>query len=100
VTSPYDGSVVGTVPVAGTDGGLSRGADPPGRGHHLGEAVDRDILAGVLTAGLAPWRWEMIDRALRTGRPIRQPILGNLVGAVIVLGGLATIVLLLRADAV
>jgi inner membrane protein YidH len=57
------------------------------------------ILAGVLTAGLARWRWQTIDRALRTGRPIPQPILGNLVGAVIVLGGLATIVLLLRPDA-
>jgi inner membrane protein YidH len=46
------------------------------------------ILAGVLTAGLARWRWQTVDRALRTGRPIPQPILGNLVGAVIVLGGL------------
>ena len=50
-------------------------------------------------AGLARWRWQTIDRAMRTGRPIPQPILGNLVGAAIVLGGLATIVLVLRADA-
>jgi putative membrane protein len=57
------------------------------------------ILAGVLTAGLARWRWQMVDRAMRAGRPIPQPILGYVVGAAIVLGGLATIVLLLRADA-
>jgi putative membrane protein len=57
------------------------------------------ILAGVLTAGLARWRWQMVDRAMRAGRPMPQPILGYLVGAAIVLGGLATIVLLLRADA-
>jgi uncharacterized membrane protein YidH (DUF202 family) len=57
------------------------------------------ILAGVLTAGLARWRWQKVDRAMRTGGPIPQPILGYVVGAAIVLGGLATIVLLLRADA-
>ena len=57
------------------------------------------IIAGVLTAGLARWRWQTVDRAMRAGRPISQPVLGDLVGAAIVLGGLATIVLLLRADA-
>ena len=57
------------------------------------------ILAGVLTAGSARWRWQTIDRAMRADRRIPQPILGYLVGAAIVLGGLATIVLLLRADA-
>jgi putative membrane protein len=57
------------------------------------------ILAGVLTAGLARWRWQAVDRAMRAGRPIPQPILGYVVGTAIVLGGLATIVLLLRADA-
>jgi len=57
------------------------------------------ILAGVLTAGLARWRWQAVDRAVRAGRPIPQPILGYVVGTAIVLGGLATIVLLLRADA-
>ena len=57
------------------------------------------ILAGVLTAGLARWHWRRIDRAMRAGRPIPQPILGYVVGAAIVLGGLATTVLLLRADA-
>ena len=57
------------------------------------------ILAGVLTAGLARWRWQTVDRAMRAGRRIPQPILGYVVGAAIVLGGLATIVLLLRADA-
>ena len=57
------------------------------------------ILAGVLTAGLARWRWRTVDRAMRAGRRIPQPILGYVVGTAIVLGGLATIVLLLRADA-
>jgi putative membrane protein len=57
------------------------------------------ILAGVVTAGLARWRWRAVDRAMRAGRRIPQPILGYVVGAAIVLGGLATIVLLLRADA-
>ena len=57
------------------------------------------ILAGVLTAGLARWRWRAVDRAMRAGGPIPQPILGYVVGAAIVLGGLSTIVLLLRADA-
>jgi putative membrane protein len=57
------------------------------------------ILAGVLTAGLARSRWQAVDRAVRTGRPIPRPILGYVVAAVIVLDGLATIVLLLRADA-
>jgi inner membrane protein YidH len=57
------------------------------------------ILAGVLTAGLAWWRWRAVSRAMRAGGPIPQPILGYVVGAAIVLGGLATIVLLLRADA-
>jgi putative membrane protein len=57
------------------------------------------ILAGVLTAGLARWRCQAIDRALRAGRPIPGPILGYMVAAAIVLSGIATIVLLLRADA-
>jgi inner membrane protein YidH len=57
------------------------------------------ILAGVLTAGLARWRWQTVDRALRAGGPIPRPILGYVVAAAIVLNGLATIVLLLRADA-
>jgi putative membrane protein len=57
------------------------------------------ILAGVLTAGLARWRWRAVDRAMRAGGPMPQPVLGYVVGAAIVLGGLATIVLLLRADA-
>jgi putative membrane protein len=57
------------------------------------------IIAGVLTAGLARWRWQTVDRAMRAGRPISQPVLGYVVAAAIVLGGLATIVLLLRADA-
>ena len=57
------------------------------------------ILAGVLTAGLARWRWQTVDRAMRAGRSIPRPTLGYVVAAVIVLDGLATIVLLLRADA-
>jgi putative membrane protein len=57
------------------------------------------ILAGVLTAGLARWRWRRVDRAMRSGRPIPGPILGYLVATAIVLDGLAAIVLLLRADA-
>ena len=57
------------------------------------------ILVGVLTAGLARWRWQTVDRAMRAGGPMPQPVLGNVVGAAIVLGGLATIVLLPRADA-
>jgi len=57
------------------------------------------ILAGVLTAGLARWRWQRVDRAVRAGDPIPQPALGYLVAAAIVVNGLATIVLLLRADA-
>ena len=57
------------------------------------------ILAGVLTAGLARWRWRAVGRAMRAGGPIPQPVLGYVVGAAIVLGGLSTIVLLLRADA-
>jgi putative membrane protein len=57
------------------------------------------ILAGVLTAGLARWRWQRVDRAVRAGGPIPRPNLGYLVTAAIVLNGLATIVLLLRADA-
>jgi putative membrane protein len=57
------------------------------------------ILVGVLTAGLARWRWRRVDRAVRAGRSIPRPILGYVVGAAIVLNGLATIVLLLRADA-
>ena len=57
------------------------------------------ILAGVLTAGLARWRWQRVDRAVRAGHPIPRPILGDVVAAAIVLNGLATIVLLLRADA-
>ena len=57
------------------------------------------ILAGVLTAGLAQWRRGEVDRALRAGRPIPRPIVGYVVAAVIVLDGLATVVLLLRADA-
>jgi putative membrane protein len=57
------------------------------------------ILAGVLTAGLARWRWRRVDRAVRAGDPIPQPALGYLVAVAIVLNGLATIVLLLRADA-
>ena len=57
------------------------------------------ILAGVLTAGLAWWRWRAVGRAMRAGGPIPQPILGYVVGAAIVLSGLAMIVLLLRADA-
>jgi len=57
------------------------------------------ILAGVLTAGLARWRWQRVDRAVRAGGPIPRPNLGYLVTAAIVLNGLATIVLLLRAGA-
>jgi putative membrane protein len=57
------------------------------------------ILAGVLTTGLARLRWQAVDRALRAGRPIPHPILGYVVAAAIVVDGLATIVLLLRADA-
>jgi putative membrane protein len=57
------------------------------------------ILAGILTAGLARRRWQTVDRALRAGRPIPRPILGYVVAAAVVLNGLATIVLLLRADA-
>ena len=57
------------------------------------------ILAGVLTAGSARWRWQTIDRAMRAERRIPQPILGYVVAAIVVLDGLATIVLLLRADA-
>jgi putative membrane protein len=57
------------------------------------------ILAGVFTAGSARWRWQTIDRAMRAGRRIPQPILGYVVAAIVVLDGLATIVLLLRADA-
>ena len=57
------------------------------------------ILAGVLTAGLARWRWQRVDRAVRAGDPIPRPNLGYLVTAAMVLYGLATIVLLLRADA-
>jgi putative membrane protein len=57
------------------------------------------ILTGILTAGLARWRWQTVDRAMRAGRPIPPPTLGYVVAAAIVLGGLATIVLLLRADA-
>lgn len=56
------------------------------------------ILAGVVTAALARRRWHTVDRALRAGRPIPHPILGYMVAAVIVVDGLATIVLLLRAD--
>jgi uncharacterized membrane protein YidH (DUF202 family) len=57
------------------------------------------ILAGVLTAGLARRRWRMVDRAVRAGHAIPRPILGYVVAAAIVVDGLATIVLLLRADA-
>jgi putative membrane protein len=57
------------------------------------------ILAGVLTAGLARWRWQTVDRALRAQRPLPRPILGYLVTTIVVLDGLAAIVLLLRADA-
>ena len=53
----------------------------------------------VLTAGLARWRWQRVDHAVRAGGPIPRPTLGYLVMAAIVLNGLATIVLLLRADA-
>ena len=56
------------------------------------------ILAGVLTAGLARRRWQTVDNAVRAGRAIPRPILGYVVAAVIVVDGLATIVLLLRAD--
>jgi putative membrane protein len=56
------------------------------------------ILAGVLTAGLARRRWQAVDRALRAGRPIPRPLLGYVVAAAIVLNGLATTLLLLRAD--
>jgi uncharacterized membrane protein YidH (DUF202 family) len=51
-----------------------------------------------VTAALARRRWQTVDRALRAGRPIPHPILGYMVAAVIVVNGLATIVLLLRAD--
>ena len=57
------------------------------------------IFAGVLTAGLARWRWQRVDRAVRAGDPVPRPNLGYLVTAAIILNGLATIVLLLRADA-
>ena len=57
------------------------------------------ILAGVITAGLARHRWQSVDHALRAGRPIPHPILGYMVATVIVVDGLATILLLLRADA-
>jgi putative membrane protein len=57
------------------------------------------ILAGVLTAAFARSQWRAVDRAVRAGRPLPRPFLGYLVAAVIVLDGLATIVLLLRADA-
>jgi inner membrane protein YidH len=57
------------------------------------------ILAGVVTAGLARWRWQRVDRAMRAGRPIPAPLLGWVVAVAIVVNGLATIVLLLRADA-
>ena len=57
------------------------------------------IFAGVLTAGLARWRWQRVDRAVRAGGPVPRPNLGYLVTAAIILNGLATIVLLLRADA-
>ena len=57
------------------------------------------ILAGVITAALARRRWHSVDRALRAGHPIPHPILGYMVATVIVVDGLATIVLLLRADA-
>jgi putative membrane protein len=57
------------------------------------------ILAGVVTAALAPRRWQSVDRALRAGRPIPHPFVGYMVATVIVVDGLATIVLLLRADA-
>jgi uncharacterized membrane protein YidH (DUF202 family) len=53
----------------------------------------------VVTAALARHRWHSVDRALRGGRPIPHPILGYMVAAEMVVDGLATIVLLLRADA-
>jgi len=56
------------------------------------------ILAGIVTAALARRRWRDVDRALRAGRPIPHAVLGYMVATVIVLTGLATIVLLLRAD--
>jgi uncharacterized membrane protein YidH (DUF202 family) len=61
-------------------------------------ANERTYLAWLRT-GLARLRWHSVDRALRAGRPIPHPILGYLVATVIVVDGLATIVLLLRADA-
>ena len=57
------------------------------------------ILAGVLTAGLARRRWQTVDSAVRAGHGIPRPRLGSVVAAVIVVDGLATIMLLLRADA-
>ena len=56
------------------------------------EGIDR-LLTFLLGTELT------IDRAMRAERRIPQPILGYVVAAIVVLDGLATIVLLLRADA-
>jgi putative membrane protein len=65
----------------------------PHRGHYLGEAVDRRIAHPRRSSD-----GESCAVALADGRSPR-PTLGYMVAAVIVLAGLATIVLLLRADA-
>lgn len=38
------------------------------------------ILAGVVTAGLARFRWHRVDCALKAGQPIPRPLLGYAVG--------------------
>jgi putative membrane protein len=57
------------------------------------------ILAGVVTAALARRRWHSVDPCPAWGTSDSPSAPGYMVAAVIVVDGLATIVLLLRADA-
>lgn len=56
------------------------------------------ILAGVVTAAVARRRWRAMDAAIREGEPLPAPGIGVMIGAVIVICGLITTVLLLATN--
>ncbi|MCO1580089.1 DUF202 domain-containing protein [Crossiella sp. SN42] len=53
------------------------------------------LLAGVLCAGVAFFRWAAAERAMRLGLPLPGSVLLPLLGAVLVLAGLAAVLLVL-----
>ncbi|MCK2243971.1 MULTISPECIES: DUF202 domain-containing protein [unclassified Crossiella] len=53
------------------------------------------LLAGVLCAGTAFFRWAAAERAMRLGQPLPGPFLLPVLGALLVLAGLLAVLMVL-----